>query len=99
MSGSWPGSRRSGATSAQLVVSPEEQCGLLPEKRAQEAMGITGFTLPTMLRWVRSDAGRAMTLHPFQRAGRHRPEGGGLGRRQQYRAIKCYLDARGLTGV
>ena len=28
-------------------------------------MGITGLTLPTMYRWVRSDRGRTMTLHPF----------------------------------
>ena len=30
--------------------------GIFPEERAREAMGITGFTLPTMYRWVRSDA-------------------------------------------
>ena len=30
-------------------------------------MGITGFTLPTMYRWVRSEAGRRATLHPFQK--------------------------------
>jgi hypothetical protein len=30
-----------------------------------KAIGITGFTLPTMYRWIRSDRGRAMTTHPF----------------------------------
>lgn len=29
------------------------------------AMGLTGFTLPTMYRWIRSDLGRSLTLHPF----------------------------------
>ena len=37
----------------------------LPRGHAREAMGITGFTLPTMYRWIRSDLGRAHTLHPF----------------------------------
>jgi len=39
------------------------------EAHAMEAMGITGFTLPTMYRWIRSDLGRAMTLHPFLHGG------------------------------
>ncbi|HKB81015.1 MAG TPA: hypothetical protein VKH35_15000, partial [Thermoanaerobaculia bacterium] len=39
--------------------------GFFPEEIAYEAMGITGFTLPTMYRWVRSDFGREMTMHPF----------------------------------
>ena len=29
-------------------------------------MGITGFTLATLFRWVRSDLGRAHSLHPFR---------------------------------
>ena len=33
---------------------------------AQQAMGITGFTMPTMYRWVTSERGRAMSLHPFR---------------------------------
>jgi transketolase len=40
---------------------------IFPEERAQEAIGITGFTLPTMYRWVRSERGRAQTLHPFRK--------------------------------
>ena len=53
--------------SAELfdLLPPEEQERLFPEEHAREAMGITGFTLPTMYRWVRSDRGRAHTLHPF----------------------------------
>ena len=29
-------------------------------------MGITGFTLPTLYRWVRSDAGLEAALHPYR---------------------------------
>ena len=39
---------------------------LFPEEHALEAMGITGFTLATLYRWVRSDAGREATLHPYR---------------------------------
>jgi transketolase len=89
--------------SAELfdLLPLETQRRILPEERAQEAMGITGFTLPTMFRWVRSDAGRAMTLHPF--ANGHFLGSGpgevvlaeaGLDGQSQYRAIRRYLDAR-----
>jgi hypothetical protein len=30
-------------------------------------MGITGFTLPTMYRWICSERGRAFTMHAFQK--------------------------------
>ena len=42
--------------SAELfdLLPAEERRELFPEERAREAMGITGFTLPTMYRWVRS---------------------------------------------
>jgi len=40
---------------------------IFPEEHAKRAMGITGFTLPTMYRWIRSDRGREMTLHPFRK--------------------------------
>jgi transketolase len=45
----------------------KEQRRIYPEKRAREAMGITGFTLPTMYRWISSERGREMTLHPFHK--------------------------------
>jgi transketolase len=56
-------------TSLELfdLLSPEERAAVFPESLAQVAMGITGFTLPTMYRWIRSDRGRAYTLHPFQK--------------------------------
>lgn len=55
--------------SAELfdLLTPEDQRKIYPEKVAYEAMGITGFTLPTMYRWIRSDRGRAATVHAFQK--------------------------------
>ena len=55
--------------SAELfdLLPQSEQERIFPRARAQEAMGITGFTLPTMYRWVQSDRGRQMTLYPFQK--------------------------------
>ncbi|HLA89095.1 MAG TPA: hypothetical protein VJL28_01535 [Gemmatimonadaceae bacterium] len=53
--------------SAELfdALSAEERERIYPERVAREAIGITGFTLPTMYRWIRSDRGRAATLHPY----------------------------------
>jgi len=67
---------------------------LYPEERAREAIGITGFTLPTMHRWILSEHGRAHTLHPF-RGGRFLGSGpaakvlaeAGLDGESQYRAV------------
>jgi transketolase len=54
--------------SAELfdLLSPDEQERVFPASASERAMGITGFTLPTMHRWVRSMRGREFTLHPFQ---------------------------------
>ena len=89
--------------SAELfdLLPRDEQQRILPEERAQEAMGITGFTLPTMFRWIRSDLGRSLTRHPFH-DGRFLGSGqgevvvaeAGLDGASQYRAIRRYLDAR-----
>ncbi|MFB3818943.1 MAG: 1-deoxy-D-xylulose-5-phosphate synthase N-terminal domain-containing protein [Candidatus Methylomirabilales bacterium] len=89
-------------SSAELfdLLPPARQQRLFPEERAREAMGITGFTLPTMFRWVRSDLGRSLTLHPF-RKGHFLGSGqgpmvlaeAGLDGVSQHRAIKKYLDA------
>ena len=62
-------------------------------------MGITGFTLPTMYRWIRSDWGREMTLHPFQK-GHYLGSGQGdklmleakLDGESQFKAIVRYVD-------
>jgi hypothetical protein len=62
-------------------------------------MGITGFTLPTMYRWIRSDYGRRMTLHPYSK-GHYLGSGqaemvlaeAGLDGQSQFRAIVRYLE-------
>jgi transketolase len=72
---------------------------IYPESAAQEAMGITGFTLPTMERWVCSGRGRMMTLHPF-RKGHYLGSGSadkvleeaGLDGESQFKAILRYVE-------
>jgi transketolase len=91
--------------SAELydALPPEEQQRILPEAHAREAMGITGFTLPTMFRWIRSDLGRAHTLHPFRKghflgsgAGPMVLAEAGLDGASQAAAIRRFLSARAL---
>ena len=64
-------------------------------------MGITGFTLATMYRWVRSDRGRAATLHPYLKGhflgsgqGAAVLREAGLDAESQYAAIRAFLDAK-----
>ena len=89
--------------SAELfdALPAAERERLFPEASAREAMGITGFTLATMYRWVRSDHGRAATLHPYVKG--HYPGSGqgavvmheaGLDAGAQYAAIRGFLDAK-----
>jgi transketolase len=89
--------------SAELfdLLPPGEQSRIFPEAHAVEAMGLTGFTLPTMFRWVRSDLGRAHTLHPYAR-GHYLGSGpgpmvlaeAGLDGASQAKAIRAYVEAR-----
>jgi transketolase len=44
-----------------------EQEAIFPARLAGEAMGITGFTLPTLYQWVASPEGRRRTLHAFSK--------------------------------
>ncbi len=81
------------------ALPADERARLFPEELAMEAMGITGFTLPTLYRWVRSDRGRSLTLHPFRNGhflGSGRAEmvlaEAGLDGESQYRAVRHYLD-------
>ena len=90
-----------------LVTSPglfdllpeAERRRIFPPERAAEAMGITGFTLATLYRWVTSEEGRAMSLHAFSR-GRYPGSGQarqvlvecGLDGEAQYTAIKRYAE-------
>ncbi len=79
----------------------ERRQEVFPEARAASAMGITGFTLPTLYRWVRSDLGRTHSMHPFMKghylgsgAGEMVIHEAGLDGEGQYRGIRSYLDAR-----
>ncbi|MBW2368374.1 MAG: hypothetical protein JRH15_10845 [Deltaproteobacteria bacterium] len=81
------------------MLSPEARQEIFPGACADTAMGITGFTLPTMYRWIRSDRGRRLTLHPF-RKGTYLGSGpaemvlteAGLDGESQYRAILKYVE-------
>jgi transketolase len=96
--------------SAELfdLLSAEERDEIFPESVAMQAMGLTGFTLPTMYRWIRSDLGRSQTLHPFSH-GRYPGSGPGAGvmaeagldGHGQLTAIVRYVEARArsATGV
>jgi transketolase len=89
--------------SAELfdLLPAGEQARIFPEAHAREAIGITGFTLPTLFRWVRSDLGRAHSLHPF-RKGHFLGSGqgpmvlaeAGLDGESQAKAIRAYVEAR-----
>jgi len=56
-------------TSAELfdMLPDKKQQEIYPEELALEAMGITGLTLPTMMRWVTSAEGRRRTVHAFRK--------------------------------
>ncbi|MFA5811813.1 MAG: hypothetical protein WC956_05725 [bacterium] len=87
-------------SSAELfdLLPRSEQERIFPESRAREAMGITGFTLPTMFRWVPGAFGRSMTLHPFQH-GHYLGSGqadmvleeAGLDGESQFKAVMKYV--------
>jgi transketolase len=55
--------------SAELfeLLPEEEQERIFPVRLTEEALGMTGFTLPTLYRWVCSERGRRMSLHPFKK--------------------------------
>jgi transketolase len=88
--------------SAELFdrLPPEERGRIYPGWLAERAMGITGFTLPTMYRWITGEVGRAHTLHPF-RQGHYLGSGSGerviheagLDGEGQYLAIRAFVDA------
>jgi transketolase len=94
------------ASSELFTALPlEQQEGILSEALTKEAMGITGFTMVTMCRWVRSYRGRAATLFPY-RHGHFLGSGqasmvlaeAGLDGESQYRAIRRYLDTKSRPG-
>jgi transketolase len=55
------------SSSELFDMLPEaERNSIYPSSIAETAMGITGFTLPTMRRWITSYEGRKRILHPFR---------------------------------
>ena len=83
-------------------LPPTEREQIFPEAHQQGAMGITDFTMATMTRWVRSDRGRAHSLHPFRHnhflgsgSGAMVMSEAGLDGRSQFEAICDYLDDKG----
>lgn len=89
--------------SAELFdsLTDDEKGWIFPESAAMQAMGITGFTLPTMYRWIRSDLGRSMTMHPYMNGhylgsgpGRAVVHEAGLDGEAQFKQIKAYLSAK-----
>ena len=86
--------------SAELfdLLPDDEQERVFPASAAERAMGITGFTLPTMYRWIRSERGRQFTMHPFQHGhflasgrGEAVMEEAGLDGSSQFKAIRMFL--------
>lgn len=83
------------------LLPEAERERIFPSELGEDALGITGFTLPTMYRWIRSERGRKMTLHPF-RKGHFLGSGqanmvlaeAGLDGEGQFKAIAEYLDGR-----
>ncbi len=64
-------------------------------------MGITGFTMPTMYRWITSSEGRHRILHPFKKGyylGSGTAESvlyqAGLDGDSIFKEVKSYLDYR-----
>jgi transketolase len=90
-------------SSAELFDQlPEaEREAICPAAHAARAIGITGFTLPTLYRWVTSPEGRAASLHPFRHghylgsgAGADVVAEAGLDGPRQAAAIRGFVTAR-----
>lgn len=56
-------------SSAELfdMLPDDKRNAIYPYLLRDEAMGITGFTLPTMYKWITSMEGRHRILHPFMK--------------------------------
>ncbi len=93
--------------SAELfdMLPDSEREAIFPATAANVAMGVTGFTMPTMYRWICSDLGRKHSLHPYAR-GRYPGSGpgrvviaeAGLDGEGQYRAITKYVEELARVG-
>jgi len=93
-------------TSSELFdMLPEgERERIFPSAHQHQSMAITDFTFATMMRWVRSDYGRAHSLHPF-RHGHFLGSGtgamvmaeAGLDGVSQFKAIRAFVQGRNLN--
>jgi transketolase len=79
----------------------EKRNEIYPASIAEEAMGITGFTIPTMYKWVTSVEGRNSILHPFKKGyylGSGNAESvlcqAGLDGDSIYKEVKKYIDSK-----
>ncbi len=78
----------------------EEREALLPYTVRRDALGITGFTLPTMYKWITGFESRFNILHPF-RIGHYLGSGtaesvlhqAGLDAETMYKEVKKYLES------
>ena len=87
-------------SSAELfdMLPHSEQQRIFPEEHALDAIGITGFTMSTIYRWVTGDFGRGHSLAPFTK-GRYLGSGqadmvlaeAGLDGEGQFKAIMKYI--------
>ncbi len=79
-------------------LASKEQEKIFPESLRREAIGITGFTLPTLYRFVTSEKGQRSSLHPFMK-GHYMGSGqaakvleeAGLDGASQYKAIVKFI--------
>lgn len=93
--------------SAELfdLLPIQQQQQIFPTAHALEAMGVTGFTMATMYRWILSPEGRAQTLHPFKN-GHYLGSGksemvvkqAGLDGESQFAAISKYAETIAARG-
>jgi transketolase len=90
------------ASSELFDMLPEaERERIFPAAHQHQSMAITDFTMATMMRWVRSDYGRAHSLHPF-RHGHFLGSGtgamvmaeAGLDGKSQFKAIRAFVQGR-----
>jgi transketolase len=82
------------------MLPEKEREKIFPTALMAEAMGITGFTLPTMYRWITSKEGRSRTIHAFTKghylgSGQAQKvlEEAGLDGAGQWKAVKSYAQA------
>lgn len=90
-------------TSAELFdrLPKAEQEAIFPDAHRHEAMGITGHTMPTMFRWVTSEVGRNLSIHPYVK-GHYLGSGqaskvlkeAGLDGEGQFQAVMRYVKER-----